>query len=159
VRPSGAINDWTIGLAGVLGVMLALTFDAPRRSVLAMAGTALALVGSALVVVGAALVISRTTGFLLAGLVESFGWGLAGIWLITVNRVGDIGGPRLRVVGLAAGALMVVGLVVLPGILSGVDDMATAPAYVWLGFVGWLGIFFLFPIWAIVFGRSRGSGI
>lgn len=156
--PFGAINDWTIGLGGILGVILALTLPRPIGSTITNAAVALAVIGSALVVVGAALVITRTTGFLLAGLVESFGWALVGTWLVTINAADGIRRDgRLRRLGLAAGALMMVGLVVLPGIVSGVDDMNSAPGYVWLGFAGWLGIFFLFPLWGIWVGRSRSS--
>jgi hypothetical protein len=83
--PFGAINDWTIGIGGVLTALLVVNMD---RSVQAGVGvaTALAVLGSVIVVIGAALVISYRTGFLLAGLVESFGFALVGIWLIGEPR-------------------------------------------------------------------------
>jgi hypothetical protein len=158
--PFGAINDWTIGIAGALSALLALTFDGSGRPGVDIGTKALAVVGSVLVVAGAVLVISRTTGFLLAGLIESFGFALVGIWLIVANGPPSrIGTSRLRMLGVIAGALMAIGLVTLPAIVTGVDDADTAPGYVWLGFVGWLGIFLLYPIWAIGFGRDRASGV
>jgi hypothetical protein len=30
--------------------------------------------------------------------------------------------------------------------------MATAPGWVWIGFLGWLGIFVVYPAWAIWMG-------
>jgi hypothetical protein len=154
--PFGAINDWTIALSGVLGVVLTLMLR--TRSTVGVVLTAFGVVGWALVLVGSLLVISRTTGFLLGGLVESFGFALVGVWLIAINRSPDLPlAQRLRVLGVVAGVVMLVGIVVLPAILSRADDMATAPAYVWLGFVGWIGIFILLPIWAMWFGRQHRS--
>jgi hypothetical protein len=57
--------------------------------------------------------------------------------------------------GIWAGGLMAIGLIVLPAIVDRVDDFQSAPVYVWIGFVGWLGIFILYPVWAIWFGRGR----
>ena len=36
---------------------------------------------------------------------------------------------------------MAVGIVTVPGIPLGLDDMETAPAWVWIGFVSWLGTY------------------
>jgi hypothetical protein len=155
--PFGAINDWTIGIGGVLTALLVVNMD---RSVQAGVGvaTALAVLGSVIVVIGAALVISYRTGFLLAGLVESFGFALVGIWLIGVNLASRRGSASaLQMLGVVAGGLMAIGLIVLPAIVARVDDFDTAPAYVWVGFIGWLGIFVAYPIWAIWFGRGRAS--
>jgi hypothetical protein len=44
---------------------------------------------------------------------------------------------------------MLLGLVALPGIAAGLDDMATAPAWIWIGQLGWLGIFVAYPAWAL----------
>ena len=96
---------------------------------------AVAVVGAVLVVVGAWLVISDTTGFLLAGLVESFGFALFGCWLIALSRsmatTGDWPRP-LPTLGYATGILLVVGLIVAPAIVMGFDDMDTAPWWVWV---------------------------
>jgi hypothetical protein len=144
--PFGAINDWTIGIGGVLTLLLVLTLDIPARLGVMMA---VGVVGSSIVVVGAALVISRTTGFLLAGLVESFGFGLVGLWLIALYWTRRESPSRINLLGAIAGAVMAVGLIVLPAVVTGVDDAEAAPGYVWLGFVGWIGIFVLYPLWAI----------
>ena len=140
--------------------LLVLAFQGPGRSGVDRVANVLAVLGSFLVVAGAGLVISDTTGFLLAGLVESFGFGLVGMWLIAANRPsGDVRPRPLQILGIVTGAVMTIGLVVLPAIVAGVDDAGTAPVYVWLGFIGWLGIFVLYPIWGIWFGRSRASAV
>jgi hypothetical protein len=118
--------------------------------------------GAALVVVGAWLVISDTTGFLLAGLVESFGFALFGFWLVSLSRSMASAGrwPRLLpTLGIATGVLLIIGLILAPGIVMGLDDMDSAPWWVWVGFVGWLGIFVLLPIWSIWLAAAlrRGS--
>ncbi len=157
--PFGAINDWTIGIGGVLTALLVVSMDRSARSGVGIA-TALAVLGSVLVVVGAALVVSDTTGFLLAGLVESFGFALVGIWLVAVNLASRRrSASPLQVLGVVAGGLMAIGLIVLPAIVARVDDLDTAPAYVWFGFIGWLGIFVLYPVWAIWFGRGRATAV
>lgn len=159
--PFGSINDWTIGAMGILTAILVIGLDGGDGSPgdlrsAAGAWPALAVVGSAIVVVGAGLVISRTTGFLLAGLVESFGFALVGSWLVVRSRdvpgAAALASSRLARLGIVAGALMAMGIVVAPAILMGLDDIETAPAWVWIGFVGWLGIFFLFPAWSLSLG-------
>lgn len=55
---------------------------------------------------------------------------------------------RLRTLGIAAGGLMALGIAAAPGIFLGLDDMATAPAWAWIGLFGWLGIFVVYPAWA-----------
>jgi hypothetical protein len=159
--PFGAINDWTIGVYGLLAGVLAVS----ARQVAGAAGQgpgrvaiALAVAGAATVVLGSYLVISDTTGFLLAGLIESVGFALIGVWLIVLNR-SLVGAPqwprRLPALGIAAGVVMTVGFIVVPGIAAGMDDASAAPAWVWIGFVGWIGIFFLYPAWSIWFGLGR----
>ena len=124
--PFGTINDWTIGIFGILTGLLVVQVERRPGTVGSTAGSGagvIAVAGAVIVLIGAALVISDSTGFLLAGLVESLGFA------------------------------------VIPGIAMGLDDMDAAPGWVWLGFVGWLGIFFLYPIWSIWFGTvlRRGS--
>jgi hypothetical protein len=158
--PFGALNDWSIGASGVLAVAFVLATQASglgRSSVGGVILSALAVLGAALVVVGAWLVISDTTGFLLAGLVESFGFALFGFWLVGLNRsmASSDRWPRLLPkLGVATGILLIIGLIVAPGILMGLDDMDSAPWWVWVGFVGWLGIFVLLPIWSIWLGTA-----
>ena len=47
----------------------------------------------------------------------------------------------------------VLGFAVVPGIGMGINDMDTAPAWIWIGFIGWLGISFVYPIWCLWLGR------
>ncbi|MEO5919366.1 MAG: hypothetical protein ABIQ17_07380 [Candidatus Limnocylindrales bacterium] len=158
--PFGAINDWSILIGGVLTGLLVLSMD--RRGPRDLAGpgrvtVSVAVVGAAIVVVGAALVISRTTGFFLAGLVESVGFAMVGIWLVRLNRAigsGSAWPGGLARLGTLAGWLMIVGFAVLPGIAMGLDDMDTAPGWIWVGYLGWLGIFFVYPAWGVWFGRA-----
>jgi len=102
--------------------------------------------------IGSALVVSGTTGFFLAGLVSSLGFAGIGAWLVVLNLRIDEGArwPRgLRNLGVIAGALMAFGVAIVPGILLRLDDMATAPGWIWIGFIGWLGTFVAYPVWAI----------
>lgn len=150
--PFGTINDIGNGATGVLSAALAWRLRGliPGRAGNVAVGAALA--GAAITVAGSALVISETTGFFLAGLVSSVGFAAIGTWLVVLNRseaVADAWPPRLRTLGTAAGALMALGFVSAPGILLGLDDMAAAPAWTWVGSLGWLGIFVVYPAWAI----------
>jgi hypothetical protein len=157
--PFGAINDWTVGLLGFLTGLLAVRQSRPdaNRQVVPMT---LAIVGAVIVVVGSALVISDATGFLLAGLVESVGFALIGVWLIWLNRSMRSTGHwprRLPGLGLIAGSVMAIGFVLIPGVGLRLDDAATAPGWVWIGFVGWLGVVLLYPLWSIWFGLATAK--
>jgi hypothetical protein len=106
-------------------------------------------------VVGSALVISGRTGWFLAGLVSSLGFAGIGAWVVILNRSGVGVEPwpaRLRSLGVVAGALMALGVVAAPGIIVRLDDMATAPGWVWIAMLGWLGIFAAYPAWAMWVG-------
>ena len=116
---------------------------------------AVATVGAAITVLGSALVVSGTTGFFLAGLVSSVGFAGIGAWVVVASR--RFGGPewssRLRTLGVVAGALMAFGVLAVPGVLLRLDDMETAPGWVWIAFLGWFGTFVVYPAWAIWMGR------
>jgi hypothetical protein len=159
--PFGAINDWTIGIFGFLTGLVAVgqrRRDGTAHAPAGLVPTVCAISGAVIVVLGAGLVISDTTGFLLAGLVESLGFALIGVWLIALNR-SSAGAPRWprRLAGLGAvtGAVMAIGFIVAPGVAVGLDDAKAAPIWVWLGFFGWIGTFFLYPVWSIWFGLRR----
>lgn len=150
--PFGTINDIGNAATGVLSAGLAwrLRRQIPGRAANVAVGAAIA--GAALTVVGSTLVVSGTTGFFFAGLVSSLGFAGIGAWLIVLNKGDGMAAVlprRLRSLGIAAGALMALGIAVAPGIFLGLDDMATAPAWVWIGLAGWLGIFVVYPAWAI----------
>ena len=154
--PFGTINDIGNAAIGILSGCLAWRLrregSGPSDP---FVGAAVA--GAALTVAGSALVVSGTTGFFLAGLVSSVGYAGIGAWLVAVSRgsLADTWSPWLRRLGLVAGVLMAFGIVMIPGILQRLDDMATAPAWVWIGFVGWLGTFVAYPAWAIWLGLAR----
>jgi hypothetical protein len=104
-------------------------------------------------VIGSVLVISRITGFFFAGMVSSLGFALIGVWLFAYCW--SSGTPSsLRWLGIVAGALMVIGLLVIPGIVLRLDDMNHAPAWIWVAFVSWLGIYVAYPAWAIRSGLA-----
>ena len=153
--PFGTINDIGNAATGLLSGWLVWRL---RRKIPGRAGdvaVGAALVGAAITVVGSALVVSGTTGFLFAGLVSSIGFAGIGAWLVILNRrTGEVGAwpSRLRALGVAAGALMAVGVVLAPGIFLRLDDPATAPTWVWIGFLGWLGTYVAYPAWAIWMG-------
>jgi hypothetical protein len=157
--PFGTINDVGNAATGILSGWLAWRLRghvASRAGDLA-AGAAAA--GAALTVVGSALVVFGTTGFLLAGLVSSVGFAGIGTWLVVLNSSSDRAAwpPRLRSLGVVTGGLMAVGVVSAPGILLRLDDMATAPAWVWIGFLSWLGTYVAYPAWAIWMGALESG--
>jgi hypothetical protein len=146
--PFGTINDVLNGVLAILSGALAWSLSGSAALVyVAFLGALIAIAGSVLVVTG-------ITGFFLAGLVSSAGFALIGAWLLWYSW--SLGSPlALRWLGVAAGALMVLGIVVLPGIAMRLDDMNKAPAWIWIGFVSWLGIYAALPAWSIWFGLTR----
>jgi hypothetical protein len=152
--PFGTINDLGNATTGVLSGWLAWRLR-HRVAGRARVVVGVALAGAAITVVGSALVVSGKTGFLFAGLVSSLGLAGIGAWLITLNRAAGESAawsPRLRSLGLAAGWLMATGIVLAPGIVLGLDDATTAPTWVWVGFVSWLGTYVAYPAWALWLG-------
>jgi hypothetical protein len=163
--PFGTINDIGNATIGVLSAGLAWRLRRQIPGRLADVAAGAALVGAAVATVGSALVVSGTTGWFLAGLVSSVGFAGIGAWLACLCLRGDVAPatPRgLRALGIAAGSLMVLGLTAAPGIPLRLDDASTAPAWAWIGSAGWLGIYVVYPAWAIGFGvrllRHVGQG-
>ena len=156
--PFGTINDVGNGVVGVLSGLLAWTLrsvDTSRAATAQAVVVGVAALGAAVTVVGSVLVVSGSTGFLLAGLVSSVGFALIGLWLFALNwsmREEERWSRWLPKLGIVAGALMAVGITALPGILIRVDDMESAPSWVWIGFLGWIGVYVLYPVWSICFG-------
>ena len=145
--PFGTINDVLNGVLAVLAGALAWTLSGSVGLVY------IALLGALIAVAGSVLVITGTTGFFLAGLVSSVGFALIGAWLLWYSW--SLNASAVRWLGIAAGALMLVGIAVLPGIAMRLDDMNKAPAWIWVGFVSWLGIYVALPAWSIWFSLSR----
>jgi hypothetical protein len=152
--PFGAINDLGNAATGVLAACLAWRLRDRLTGRARDIAVAAAVAGAAIAVVGSALVVSKTTGFFLAGLVSSTGFAGIGVWLIALSRNAGMSElpRRLRSLGVIAGSLMALGIATAPGIVLRLDDMATAPAWVWIGQLGWLGTFVIYPVWAIWLG-------
>ncbi len=117
----------------------------------------LALIGALIVVAGTVLVVFKFTGWVLAGFYTAVGNASIGIWLVAfvyaVQRTGMLSGHFLTF-GTIAGLLMAVGIVSVVGIIARVDSMESLPWYLNLGYLGFLGTYILFPIWAIWLGRN-----
>ncbi|MEU4194030.1 hypothetical protein AB0E69_19170 [Kribbella sp. NPDC026611] len=146
-EPFGAINDVGNAAYGVLSLALAWQLR-PHHPL----GLGLAAVGAVLTVVGTVLVLSDATGFYLAGLVSSFGFALIGGWLVIFCRT-----ARLPPAGVVAGVVMLLGLVSGPGIVMGIDDMDTAPAWLFAGGLSWAGTYLLFPVWSLRLVRRNAA--
>jgi hypothetical protein len=154
----GPINDVGNGVLGVLSAVLAWSLR--QSGPAAQTAVAVAGVGAAVAVVGSALILSDTTGYYLSGLVSGAGFALIGAWLFAFNRWVAVADHerstgRLPLFGMVTGAVMMLGLVGVPGIAAGVDDMDSAPAYTFVAGVGWLGTYLLFPAWAFLLSRTR----
>jgi hypothetical protein len=88
--------------------------------------------GAIIMTIGSLLVIFDITGYYLAGLVYAVGAAFIGCWVLIANRLPPYAGelPRgVRVTGLAAGMVMLVGLLSVPGVLARVDDQNASPWY------------------------------
>ena len=89
---------------------------------------------------------------------SSVGFALIGLWLIALNRAlrSEARVPQPRDIrpgrGGGDGARA---LASAPGIVLGLDDFDTAPAWIWIGSLNWLGTYVLFPIWTIRLGRAE----
>ncbi|MGW6196537.1 hypothetical protein ACWF0M_10380 [Kribbella sp. NPDC055110] len=152
-EPFGVINDLGNALLGLLSLTLAWLLRSGRRAVL----LGVAAVGAVLTVLGTVFVLTGITGFYLAGLWSSFGFALIGVWLVGISRIGL---PRLRRAALVAGLVMLLGLVGVPGILMGLDDMDTAPAWTFVAGVSWAGTYLLFPAWSLrLAGQHRTESV
>jgi hypothetical protein len=149
--PFGTLNDAGNGALAVLCATLALVLHRPGRVVT----TALAVMGAAVAGVGSYLVMTDTTGYFLAGLESAFGFALIGLWLLVVALSGDV---PARALGQAAGVVMALGLVNLPGILRGLDDQDSAPTWLLAAGVCWAGTYLLLPLWAFRFACAGRAG-
>lgn len=158
-QPFGTLNDIFNGLAGISSGILAwmlYTEHSAASPSLFRVGIVLAWIGVISVVIGSALVISQITGWVLAGLYSSAGSALIGFWVLAFNysmMKNDLLNRNLNTWGLVAGALMVTGLFVLPGIFSGFDSETTVPWYLYVAGLGALGGI-IYIIWCIRLGRA-----
>jgi hypothetical protein len=167
-EPFGHLNDFANAVLAILSGLLAWQLRSSFSAAAGVSGLAigLALLGAAVAVLGSVLTIG-ITGWFFAALVSSAGFALIGAWLVAQNRTSPPGPqlpPRLRTLGVVAGVVMTTGILVVPAIAMRLDDANTAPGWIWAGFVGWLGMFVLFPAWAIWLGRvmrqpTGGDGV
>ncbi|WP_353508138.1 hypothetical protein [Intrasporangium sp.] len=145
VPAAGMVNDWLNGAFGWLALGLAMLVwreqSSGWRGDLGLLAAAL---GALLMTWGSWLVITDTTGYVLAGLVSTLGVAAIGAWLLLVQKAPRPGAGRL---GLAAGAVMVSGVLALPGVLQGTDDYSGAPWHVYVAGVAWVGAYVLLPAW------------
>jgi len=158
-QPFGTLNDIFNGIAGILSGVLAwmLYTEYHAKSPLSdQVALIFALVGALVVVVGSILVIFQITGWVLAGLYTSAGNALIGLWLIAFcysMQQSSTLPHNLVIFGLVCGVFMAVGLIVIPGIFAGTDTMESAPWYINIGYLGFLGTYILYPIWTFWLGQ------
>lgn len=156
----GFFNDVANAVVGVLSAVLAWlsAIRSPGWHRLALAA---AVVGAIVMAIGSVLVIFDVTGYYLAGLVSAVGAAFIGGWVLIANRFPPyaVELPRgVLGIGLTAGVVMLVGLLAVPGVLARVDDQNTAPWYVALAQLSWLGTYLLYPIWCFQLARRPQRG-
>ena len=155
----GTFNDLCIAFAAILSALLAWMLYPAHRVLSSRSSQFLltaALVGALVASIGSTFVIFDITGYFLAGLMNFFGYGLVGLWLLGLNysALRRNGWPRrLLRFGLVSGASMSVGLLTVPGIVGRIDNPELAPWFVYVAPVASLGWLLLYPIWSIWLGR------
>lgn len=139
-EPFGTLNDIGNAALGLLSLTLAWLLPTSRVLV------GVAAVGAVLTVVGTVLVVTGITGYYLAGLWSGAGFALIGAWLAgSVRQVGRA--------GMVAGVVMLFGLIGVPGIFLGIDDLDTAPWWTFVAGFSWAGTYLLFPAWSLRVAR------
>jgi len=155
----GPINDVLNGIAAILSAVLAWMLYAQHHSrspLMSQVALGLAVLGAILAAVGSVLVIFRFTGFVLAGWFTGLGYALLGLWLAAFcySMLGNEVFPnKLIAFGIVTGIVMAMGILSLTGILSRIDSMEALPWYLNVAYLAFLGIYILYPIWGIWFGR------
>jgi hypothetical protein len=164
-QPFGTLNDLGNATVAILSGGLAWRMRGRIPGRTGDLAVSAAVVGAGVATAGSALVVSGTTSWFLAGLVSSLGFAGIGAWLVVANRRGmdEAAWPRsLRLLGMTAGALMALGVAAVPGIALRLDNEATAPAWAWIAMMSWLGIYLVYPAWAIRLGllaARRGTDV
>ena len=155
----GTFNDLCVAFAAILSALLSLILYPAHRAYsprLSRFLLTVAIIGALVASIGSAFVIFDITGYFLAGLMNFFGYGLVGLWLLGLNYSAQRrnGWPRRLVqFGLVSGARMAVGLLTDPGIVGRIDNPELAPWFVYIAPVASLEWLLLYPIWSIWLGR------
>ncbi len=156
----GFVNDIFNSLIGIFSAILAFTLFAEfhiKSPVLSQVTLGLVVIGAIFTIVGTVLSVVRVTDFVMAGWYTGIGNALIGLWLLSfcLTMLGSEVIPHnLAVFGIVVGAFMVFGLVGIFGISTKVDKLESMPKYLYLAFFSYLGTYILYPIWAILAGRS-----
>jgi len=156
----GRVNDVFNSVIGILSVVLAWMLYAEhhvKSPLMSQVALALAVVGAIFTIIGSILIIFGFTDFVLAGWYSGIGYALIGFWLAAFCYAllrGAALPHNLVMFGVVVGACMAVGLLGVPGIFAGIDSIESMPWYLYVAFVGWLGTYFLYPIWTIWLGRN-----
>ena len=155
----GPLNDLSIAIEAILCAVLAWMLHpvfrtwSPRSSQPMLIA---AVAGGIIVSIGSAFVIFKVTGYFLAGLITFLGYAFIGLWLLALNyhsQRHDIWPPGLTRLGQVAGAIMALGLIGIPGILTRVDSPTDASWMENLSHGGGLGWIILLPIWCFWLSR------
>lgn len=157
--PFGTLNDISNGVAGILsGVLAWMLFSRFRfNSTLQWITVVLAMIGVVIIAIGSILIIYDLTGWVLAGWYTTVGNALIGIWLLafsTMMRRNNTLPHGLSTFGVIVGSIMTIGIFAIPGMIMRIDSMEFTPWYVSLGYLGFLGTYFLYPMWTIQLGRT-----
>jgi len=149
------LNSILAILIAVLAWMLYSQFHA-KAPLMSQVTLVLAVLGTILAVVGSVLVIFRLTGFVLAGWYTGLGYALLGLWLVAFcySMFGsDIFPNKLITFGIVTGIALATGILSIFGIMSHLDSFEALPWYLNIAYLAFLGMYILYPIWAIWFGR------
>lgn len=155
----GTVNDVLNSIIGILSVVLAWLLYAEfhtRSPFLSQMTLGFAVTGMVFTVIGSGLIIFGYTDFVLAGWYTGVGNALIGIWLAVYCYFTLTAGPiphNLVLFGIVVGAFMTFGLLGIPGIIARIDTFQSLPWYLGTSYLGFLGTYVLYPIWAILFGR------
>ena len=149
------LNSVLAILIAVLAWMLYNQFHA-KAPLMSQVTLVLAVLGAILAVIGSVLVIFRFTGFVLAGWYTGLGYALLGLWLAAFcySMLGSGVYPNNWVIfGIIVSIAMATGILSIFGIMSRLDSFEALPWYLNIAYLAFLGIYILYPIWGIWFGR------
>jgi hypothetical protein len=155
----GTINDVLNSVIGILSLVLAWMLFAEhhaRSPLTSQTMIVLAAIGMIFTIIGSSLIIFGFTDFVLAGWYTGVGNALIGLWLAAFcysMRISDALPHSLIIFGLVVGSFMAFGLLGIPGILARVDTMESLPWVLGTSYLGFLGTYVLYPIWAIWLGQ------